>query len=192
MLAARAAELHQPAAAVEHKPQAVDDDLKPLEPVRAMRYTPDFKVVSGRRSTRVYESMSAHDQLAGKVLRFTDKGFHQVAPWQDAVRIVIWQGKDFPGRQSPPRVGGAWRRRPAGAHGRERENCRCSAGSVSASRCFVVARDRPRTTGNTLDFIARPVMSEEPKDLPYASVWEQFCMQMEALCGPDLMGERGV
>ncbi|WP_422372625.1 AAA family ATPase [Hoeflea sp.] len=86
-----------PSKAEEPKPQAVDDGLKPLKYARALKKRPDFKKLCGRRPAQVYEYRNAQDLLTGYVLRFADKSFHQVTPWQDVEGNVVWQVKDFAG-----------------------------------------------------------------------------------------------
>lgn len=86
-----------PAKAETLEPQAVDNALKPLKYIRALNKRPDFKKLCGRKPEHIYEYRNAYDHLTGFVLRFADKSFHQVTPWQDADGSVVWQVKDFAG-----------------------------------------------------------------------------------------------
>jgi hypothetical protein len=62
-----------------------------------LKKRPDFKKLCGRKPMHIYEYRNAFDQMTGFVLRFADKRFHQVTPWQDSNGNVVWQVKDFVG-----------------------------------------------------------------------------------------------
>jgi hypothetical protein len=87
----------EPRSAKARKPKTkvVNNPLKPLRFVRSEKNGPNFERLCGGRPQHVHEYRDQQDRLTGYVVRFKDKRFHQITPWQKANGRTVWRVKDF-------------------------------------------------------------------------------------------------
>jgi KaiC/GvpD/RAD55 family RecA-like ATPase len=87
----------EPRSAKARKPKTkvVNNALKQLRFVRSEKNGPDFERLCGGQPQHVYAYRDQQDRLIGYVVRFEDKRFHQITPWQKANGRTVWRVKDF-------------------------------------------------------------------------------------------------